>query len=128
MHQQITEVKQVIIGICPSKSNCYKIVTIGKKGEGHGSLAKTKALIDYEKHFYLQCNVYRGKNISGLFEFHMDVYYPSNRADLDNSCKVVLDCLQKVGAIKNDNNCVKIVLNKFKDANNPRIEFVLKPV
>lgn len=128
MHPSITEPKQVIQGTCPSKSNSYRIVTIGKKGEGHSSLAKTKALIDYEKHFYLQCNLYRNKNISGLFEFHMDVYYPSNRSDLDNSCKVVLDCLQKVGAIKNDNNCVAIHLNKYKDAANPRVEFVLKAV
>ncbi len=111
--------KQIIYGKVPSKSNCYMVVTIG----GHGSLAKTKAIKDYEKSFYLQCNDYRNKNITGVFEFHIDVYYPSNRADLDNSLKVCLDCLQHCKAIKNDNNCVKIVAQKFIDKDKPRIEF-----
>lgn len=111
--------EQVILGRVPSKSNLYRIVTIN----GHGSLAKTKAIKDYEKSFYLQCNEYRGRNIQGLFEFYIDVYYPSNRADLDNSLKVCLDCLQQCKAIKNDNNCTKIVARKFVDKNNPRIEF-----
>jgi Holliday junction resolvase RusA-like endonuclease len=112
--------KQVIQGICPSKSNCYRI---GKQG-----LFKTKALTDYEKAFYLQCHYYRNKAITGLFELYVDVYYPANRADLDNALKCVLDCLQKVGAIKNDNNCCKIVAQKFIDKKEPRIEFLIKEV
>lgn len=115
---------QIIIGKCPSKSNCYKVIQLGK----HASLAKTKALTDYEKSFYLQCNIYRNKNITGLFEIHLHVYYDSNRADLDNSLKIILDCLQKVNAIKNDNNCVKIIAEKFIDKIKPRIEFTLKPI
>lgn len=109
------ENKQIIKGICPSKSNCYRI--------GSFCLFKTTALTQYEKSFYLQCNTYRGAKINGLFEFYIDVFYPANRADLDNSLKVVLDCLQHVGAIKNDNNCVKIVAQKFIDRKDPRIEF-----
>jgi Holliday junction resolvase RusA-like endonuclease len=112
--------KQVIQGICPSKSNCYRI--------GHQGLFKTKALSDYEKTFYLQCNHYRNAGIGGLFELHLDVYYPANRADLDNSLKVTLDCLQHVKAITNDNNCCKIVAQKFVDRTNPRIEFTLSAV
>lgn len=111
--------KQVIFGNPPSKSNCYKIITV----KGHGSLAKTPALSKYEKDFFIQCNHYRDKNIDGYFEFYIDVFYPSQRSDLDNSLKCVLDCLQKVKAIKNDNQCVKIVANKFLDKLNPRIEF-----
>lgn len=34
-------------------------------------------------------------------------------------------CLQHCKAIKNDNNCVKIVAQKFVDRDNPRIEFKL---
>ena len=115
---------QIILGKCPSKSNCYKVVKLGQ----HASLAKTKALTDYEKSFYLQCNQYRNKNITGLFELHLQVYYDSNRADLDNSLKIILDCLQKVNAIKNDNNCIKIVAEKFIDKQKPRIEFYIKKV
>lgn len=116
--------KQVIHGACPSKSNSYKIIKIGNIY----SLGKTPALKKYEKDFYIQCNVYRDKEIDGYFEFYMDVYYPNQRSDLDNSAKVVLDCLQKSKAIINDNKCVKLVLRKFLDKEKPRIEFVIKKV
>jgi len=122
------ENKQVILGSPPSKSNCYKIITLkSQTGASHGSLAKTPALNKYENDFYIQCNHYRNANIQGYFEFEMDVYYANQRSDLDNSCKVVLDCLQKVGAFPNDNKCVRLVVNKFLDASNPRIEFKIKP-
>ena len=111
--------KQVIQGNCPSKSNCYRI--------GNGGLFKTKALTDYEKNFFIQCKL-RDKNISGYFEIYLDVYYPSQRADLDNSLKIVLDCLQRTKTIINDNKCVKIVANKFLDKKEPRIEFEIKEV
>lgn len=116
--------RQVIIGSIPSKSNNYRIVTIG----GHGSLAKTKALKDYEKSFQLQCNLYRNKNIEGAFELNVDVFYENNRKDLDNAMKVLLDCLQTIKAIENDRNCLKIVAQKFVDKVNPRIEFELNPL
>lgn len=113
--------KQTILGTTPSKSNCYRIITLG----GHGSLAKTKAMKQYENDFFIQCNFYRNKDIQGYFELYVDVYYPNQRSDLDNSLKVVLDCLQKVKAIDNDNKCVKIVAQKFLDKERPRIEFEL---
>ncbi len=112
-----------ILGKAPSKSNCYKIITI----HGHGSLAKTKALKQYEKDFYIQCPE-RGRMIEGYFEFYVDVYYPSQRADLDNSLKIILDCLQSCKVIKNDNKCTKIVARKFMDKGNPRIEYEIKEV
>ena len=45
--------------------------------------------------------------------------------DLDNSLKVVLDCLQYTKTIKNDNRCAKIVAEKFIDKDAPRIEFCI---
>ena len=116
--------KQVILGTCPSKSNCYKIIRLNNVS----SLGKTPALKKYEKDFFIQCNLYRDKNIENYFEIYIDVYYPNQRSDLDNSLKVVLDCLQKVKAIKNDNKLVKIVARKFLDKLNPRIEFILKEI
>ena len=113
----------IIYGTCPSKSNCYKIITLGN----HASLAKTKVLNDYERNFYIQCRL-RGKMIETYFELHVDVYYPSERADLDNSLKIVLDCLQHAKAIKNDNKCTAIIARKFKDPEKPRIEFLIKEV
>lgn len=112
--------KQIIYGNCPSKSNSYVI--------GSHRLFKTKALTTYEDNFYIQCNHYRNAGIKKYFELYVNVFYPSQRSDLDNSLKVVLDCLQKVKAIENDNKCVKIVAQKFLDKKNPRIEFELKEV
>jgi Holliday junction resolvase RusA-like endonuclease len=110
---------QIIQGVTPSKSNSYKIV---KCGEFH-KLAKTKAVEDYEKTFFMQCGKYRNLEVDGFFEYHCRVFYPSMRSDLDNSLKVQLDCLQKTKTILNDNKCVKIVAEKFIDKENPRVEF-----
>lgn len=124
--------KQIIYGVIPSKSNCYVIITMkppkDSDKKGHASLAKSAALKRYENDFYIQCNQYRNKMIDGYFQVEVDVYYPNQRSDLDNSLKVLLDCLQKVGAFKNDNKCTRIVANKFLDPVNPRIEFEVKTV
>ena len=120
----MTENKQTIFGNPPSKSNCYRIITLN----GHGSLCKTKVLKQYENDFFIQCNHYRNKDIKGYFEIYIDVFYPSQRSDLDNSLKCILDCLQKVKAIENDNKAVKIVAQKFLDKLNPRVEFIIKEI
>lgn len=111
---------QVIHGTCPSKSNCYRI--------GHKTLFKTDALKKYEDNFYIQCDKYRNKNITGYFEIYVSVYYPNQRADLDNALKIILDCLQRCNAIPNDNKCVKIVAEKYLDKDKPRVEFYLKQI
>ena len=115
-HEKVT-----ITGQVPSKSNGYRIIKIG----GHASLKKSDALKRYEQAFYMQMGVYRNLHIDGLFELHMDVYFTGMSHDIDNSLKVVLDCLQSGGAIKNDNRCTHIVARKFIDKTNPRIEFRL---
>ena len=114
--------KITISGNVPSKSNCYRIIKLGN----HASLAKTPALKKYEESFIWQCGEYRDLNIDEPFEFYVDVFYPSKRSDLDNALKAILDSLQKVKAIRNDNNCMKIVAQKFIDKENPRAEFYIK--
>lgn len=115
---------QTVKGKVPSKPNSYKIVTIG----GHGTLAKTAELKRYERAFLLQCGNYRNKGIDGRFEFYCRVWHPTMASDLDNSLKILLDCLQMAGAIKNDNRCVRIVAEKLTDKRNPRVEFKIEPV
>lgn len=115
---------QTVLGQTPSKANSYKVITIN----GHESLGKTKALVSYERDFYMQCGRYRNLGIASFFEYHCRVFYKTMSSDLDNHCKIVLDCLQKVGAIANDNKCVKIVAEKFIDRVNPRIEFKIVTV
>lgn len=113
--------KQIIYGQTPSKSNAYRVVTI----KGHGSLAKTQATKKYEESFFMQCSL-RNANIDKRFKLTIDVYFSSDRPDLDNSAKVVLDCLQSAKAIKNDRLCSEIHARKLIDKNNPRIEFTIE--
>lgn len=118
-----------ILGNVPSKSNSYKIVTIKKKkkgGKDFSKLAKTDELLAYENLFYAQCIAYRNKFITSEFELHAKVYFHWNLCDIDNSLKIVLDCLQDIKAIRNDRNCAKVVVEKFIDKQNPRIEFFIK--
>ena len=115
--------KVTIYGDVVSKSNQYRIIKIG----GHASLKKTDAVKAFEEKFYLQ-NPLRNANISGFFEIYLDVYFSSNRKDLDGAFKLVLDTLQSSNTIKNDRNCVKIVANKYIDKEHPRIEFTLVEV
>lgn len=108
-----------ILGAPISKSNAYRIITINN----HASLTKTSAMKKYEESFLWQVGGIRDANIDTPFEFHIDVYFPSKRSDLDGCLKGILDCLQKAKVIKNDNNCCLINARKFIDKENPRIEF-----
>ena len=115
--------KIVIHGKIPSKANSYRIITIA----GHGSLAKTEAIKEYERTFYIQCPL-RGQMIDKFFKLDVDVYYQSNQPDLDNCFKVLLDCLQECKVIKNDRYCVEIHGRKLIDKLDPRVEFTIEEI
>ena len=120
----MSEIKFTIHGKVPSKSNCYKVITIN----GHGSLGKAKNLKDYEKSFFLQIPASaRGLMIDRFMSVLIAIYYPSMRSDLDNGCKVILDCLQHGKVIKNDNLVTEIHLTKHIDKANPRCEISIFP-
>lgn len=106
---------QVILGNCPSKSNSYRI--------GYKKLLKTDDLKRYEGNFLLQCNKYRNRNINRPFRLDIVVYFAAMKQDLDNSFKIILDCLQTCKAISNDNLCMEIAARKDIDKKNTRIEF-----
>ena len=108
-----------IKGAPVSKSNSYRIIRVN----GHSELSKSDAMKRYEEAFMWQVGAIRGANIKSMFEFYIDVYYPSKRSDLDGCLKAVLDCLQKAKVITNDNNCCLIHARKFIDKDDPRIEF-----
>lgn len=110
-----------IVGQPPSKSNSYKVIYVA----GHSKLGKAAATKHYEDSFYLQTGPYKKLNIQGYFELYVRVYFTTMAHDLDNALKVVLDCLQRAEAFKNDNRCTRIVADKFVDRANPRIEFRL---
>lgn len=71
---------------------------------------------------------YRNRGINAPFRILIDMYHSSNRFDLDNSLKTVLDLLQDVGAITNDNLCVGIEATKHIDRSNPRVVFGIEEI
>lgn len=113
-------ITEVIHGRCPSKSNCYKIIKLGE----FYSLGKQKQLSDYEKLFYHQCKN-KFLNIADYFKISIHVYYADKRPDIDNSTKIILDCLQMCKVIENDRNCLEINAKKCIDKKDPRIEIKL---
>lgn len=105
-----------IYGDVPCKSNSYKVI----QRNGHGSMAKTLKLKEYERSFYLQCPL-RNANIGALFKIDVEVFFSSNRKDLDGSFKIILDCLQMTNTIRNDRQCVEIRARKLLDKEKPRV-------
>lgn len=121
-HYGVMDIGKITVhGQIPSKSNCYRVVTI----RGHGSLAKTPALRKYEESFIMQCPL-RKADVDYRFKLTVDVFNQSDRNDLDNSFKVLLDCLQSCRAIRNDRLCAEIHARKFIDKENPRVEFSIE--
>lgn len=116
-------ISERIFGQPPSKPNCYKVGIIA----GHGTLVKQSALTKYEKDFYVQCRN-RGLMLTQMFIIEIDVYFKTMASDLDNSFKVILDCLQKCGVIKNDNKCMQINARKHVDKEHPRVELTIETV
>jgi Holliday junction resolvase RusA-like endonuclease len=107
-----------IKGQVPSKSNNYKI--------GNNRLYKSVQLKEYEISFEWQIKKHKSQIITEPFEIWIDVYFQSNRSDLDNAAKVILDCLQTANIIENDRLCSVLVMRKHIDKLDPRIEFEIK--
>lgn len=113
IYQMIT-----ILGQVPSKSNGYRIA--------NNRLFKSVELKSYEASFEWQIKKHLKESIDVPFQIWIEVYFQSNRSDLDNAAKVILDCLQTSGVIKNDRLCQVLVMRKHIDKENPRIEFGIK--
>jgi len=111
-----------IKGQVPSKSNGYRIA--------NNRMFKSIELKSYEVSFEWQIKKHLKENetVEVPFQIWIDVYFQSNRSDLDNSAKVILDCLQTSGVIKNDRLCQVLVMRKHIDKENPRIEFEIKAI
>lgn len=108
---------KTIYGSPPSKSNQYRI--------SGSRLYKSPEVRRYEKDFAAQW--VNGGMVKGFFELTLIAYMKNNRADLDGIFKVILDNLQRVGAIENDCYCVKIYAEKHITELEPRVDIIIKP-
>lgn len=116
---------ETIYGQIISKANCYQVVPDGKSGK---RLIKNSKIRNYERTFDAQCKIYRNMGICTRFRLFALIWQKTKFFDLDNSIKTLLDCLQYVGAIKDDNLCTEIVARKLVDRSHPRVEFALEEI
>lgn len=116
---------EVIHGQIIAKANHYQAVP-GKFGQKR--IIKDEIIRAYERSFMEQCKVYRNRRISSRFRLFVRVWHSSERFDLDNSLKTLLDCSQMAGAITDDKLCYQIEAEKHLDKYRPRIEFAILEV
>lgn len=116
---------ETIHGQIVSKANNY--LAVPDKNGGR-RIIKNDRIREYERSFREQCRLYRNKAIRGAFTLYARVYHSSGRYDLDNALKTLLDCLQDVGAIMDDKDCIKIVAEKHIDKHRPRVTFAIEPL
>lgn len=116
---------ETIHGQIIAKANHYQAVP-GK--DGTKRIVKDDKIRAYERSFMDQCKVYRNRRISSRFRLFVRVWHSSERFDLDNSLKTLLDCLQMAGAIADDKLCYQIEAEKKIDKYHPRVEFALQEV
>lgn len=114
---------EVIAGAIPAKANHYMSVP---GGDGGRRIIKDAIMRSYEASFRRQCVIYKDRHISCRFRLYVDVWFVSERSDLDNCLKGLLDLLQDVHAIENDNLCREIIARKHIDPKNPRIRFAIE--
>lgn len=116
---------EVIHGQIIAKANHYQAVS-GKFGRKR--IIKDEIIRTYERSFMEQCKTYRNRRISSRFRLFVRVWHSSERFDLDNSLKTLLDCLQMANAITDDKLCYQIEAEKHLDKYQPRIEFAILEV
>lgn len=118
-----------IPGQVPSKSNQYQIGIIGGKSKkARASLFKSKNLKEWEKMFDKEIVKYDNPVIEGQFQIQIHVVFQSMKSDIDNCAKIILDCLQKHYWIRNDSDCMKIIITKAINRDNPGFYFKLKRI
>ena len=117
----------MIKGQCPSKSRHYRVGVIGGKNtKARGTLYKSPEFKVWEVDFISQLSKYENPMYFFPFEIGLVVYFKTRASDVDNSLKGILDCLQTAKWIHNDNQCMKITIEKRISSNNPRVLFKLK--
>jgi len=124
--EKIIPLMLTIYGNVPSKNSSRQL--IWNKRTGRPMIISSKETIQYEKDFAIQIRKEYKNRFSkdDRLEIKIDWYASNYRSDIDNIPKVILDCLQKNEVIYNDNKIDKLVIQRYLDKDNPRVEIIIK--
>tara|TARA_R100001244_G_scaffold9958_5_gene11995 strand:- start:3579 stop:3989 length:411 start_codon:yes stop_codon:yes gene_type:complete len=107
-------------GECVSKANSRRLVSI----KGKPRFIKSAKALTFVKDVQAQA-----KKLNPLLEGNLEgvikIYYSSRRPDLDPS--LVMDALEGVW-YKNDRQFKRLVLEKYLDKKNPRVEVFIREI
>ena len=120
-------VRVVVHGRVERKDNRRQIF---RRADGKPFVAKSKAALDYVKHF-MACNMVPARPPMGGKEEVLvvagNVFYQDRfRGDL--AIELVLDCLTKSGIIRDDRFCIRHAVSKCQDKEDPRIDLIVAAI
>jgi Holliday junction resolvase RusA-like endonuclease len=118
--------KFTIFGIPKPKGNSRQVWRI--KGKRRVIMAPSKAFLDWQKAVKKHLDSW-GPLPLWPIDFPVRVkavFYRDARADVDNLCKALGDCLQHCGVIKNDRLIGAWVAERRPPDGNPRVEIEIE--
>ncbi|CAB4122907.1 hypothetical protein UFOVP28_70 [uncultured Caudovirales phage] len=112
------------MGQCASKSNSRRIVFRKREsGKGRRPISiKSASAFEFSTAFEEQCPKFDAPLLGDL-KLSCNIYYSSNRPDLDES--LVMDLLQKCGVVKNDRQFRCKDIRHGVDKKRPRVEITI---
>lgn len=97
---------------------------IRKRKDGSVFIMDSADAIAYKKSALIQFLAQRFPSvcIEGPCEVWMKIYRERNSGDVDNYAKGIIDSMQDAGIVRNDSLIVRLIMEKFTDPENPRVE------
>lgn len=97
----------------PSVNQMYR-----RNPKGHGMYKTPEAKVWIQKCL----SIIKKKNpLKGKVDVGIELYF-QREADIDNRIKPILDLLQEAKILDNDKQVYSLVVNKYFDKNDPRVE------
>lgn len=112
--------KFIVYGRVPAKSSSRQLIF---RKAGRPLIISSKECRQYEKDFLIQtAQVEKGVFGDNRIAVSIHWYTDSFRQDIDSPAKILFDCMQKTGIIKNDNRIDEYHIQRHIDKVNPRAE------
>ena len=92
-------------------------------GASRGVRIKTRRYVDWTKESVLICKEQKYKTLTGEIDLSIGIYFGRRgRNDIDGRLKALLDVLTVAGVYEDDSQVYSMLVNKYYDKDNPRVE------